>query len=151
MRKNEEPGKYPTANVRLAGKFLPGSSISVYAYIHRASIRRAKLPLISFRFGSKFDASRGILLDSKAGGQEPMSQSDRQEIKQAITEVLDLNAHNWLAEDFPNLYALVKSEVEAGRPKEDILRRCAQNKEVNNIVLSAIAMAIDHLTREAKS
>jgi hypothetical protein len=31
-RKYEEPGKYLPANVRLAEKFLPDSSISIYTY-----------------------------------------------------------------------------------------------------------------------
>lgn len=73
------------------------------------------------------------------------------ELNDAMKEILDLNAHNWLREDFPTLYALVKSEVEAGRPKADILRGCARIKKMNDTILNSAEMAIDYLTRKAKS
>jgi len=62
-----------------------------------------------------------------------------------IKALLDLNAQNFLAEDFPALYALVKSEVEAGRANEDILKRCAKIDEVADTILNSIEMAIDYL------
>lgn len=63
-------------------------------------------------------------------------------------KLLDLNAHSWLAEDFPTLYALVKSEVQAGRAKEDILRGCARIKKMNDTILNTVEMTVDHLTQE---
>jgi hypothetical protein len=72
------------------------------------------------------------------------------EVNEEMKKLLDSNAHNWLREDLPTLYALVKSEVEAGRPKADILNGCRRIKKVNETILNSIEMAIDHLEREAK-
>jgi hypothetical protein len=54
--------------------------------------------------------------------------------------------NKFLAEDFPALYALVRSEVVAGRAKQDILRRCSEIKGVDETILNSIAMTIDYLS-----
>ena len=43
--------------------------------------------------------------------------------------------------------ALVKSEVDVGRPKEDILKGCARIKGVNETILNSIEMTLDYLER----
>lgn len=40
----------------------------------------------------------------------------------------------------------MKSEVEAGRAKEDILKKCAKIEKVDDTILNSIEMAIDYLT-----
>jgi hypothetical protein len=70
------------------------------------------------------------------------------EANEELKRLLDLNADKFLHEDMPKLYATIRSDIEAGRTKADILERCADIKGMNEYVMNSIEMTIDYLLRE---
>ena len=75
-------------------------------------------------------------------------ESHEPEITEELKKLLELNAHNFLREDMPKLYATIAEQVTARKSKESIIAFCARIKGMNEFVMNSIEMTIDHLERE---